>query len=466
MAYLSLLSSFLRINSKARRRITTKTTFGQCIRNLSLVFILLISMTLDAEAIRVRIKDITKVQGLRDNYLVGYGLVAGLPSNSGDKNALATNLAQVNMLKNFGVNIKEFLINNQINVNNIDANNPGQQVIAALKQLNGGAIGNVAAVMITAKIGAYSKEGDHFDVDISSFASSRNLTGGILLQTLLKGPDGKVYASAQGPVISSGYEIEANGSIVREGSPNSGRIPKGGIVEYALPTNLDTKDGIILTTEKIDFSTTKKIVEAINSSAANRQAKIIDGRTISIQLNGPEDDPVTALSDISSVMVDAENEAKVVILERTGTIVVGADVKLSAVALAHGNISITIKTDNEVSQPNVSTLANLNTAGDNTTINTNQASNNSAGGANTTDASTAGANGAGTGLGGIQTTAFSNSEINFTETDTRYVEVKESSTLANLVNELNKVGITSRDLISIMQALKASGALQAELEII
>ena len=426
-------------------------------KNLSLILILLISTGLDAKAIRVRIKDITKVQGLRDNYLIGYGLVSGLPSNSGDKNALATNLAQINMLKNFGVDLKEFLVNNQVNINNIDANNAGQQVISALKQLNGGAVGNIAAVMITAKIGAYSKEGDHFDVDISSFGSSRNLTGGVLLQSLLKGSDGKVYASAQGPVISSGYEVEANGSLVREGSPNSGRIPKGGIIEYPLITNLNTSEGIILTTEKIDFSTTKKIVEAINKSAANRQAKIIDGRTISVQMNGPNDDAVTALSDISNVMVDAETEAKVVILERTGTIVVGQDVKLSAVALAHGNISITIKTENEISQPNVTTLANLNTAGNNTIINTNQATSRNTG---------TNADGSPAAGGGIQTTAVSNSEISYRETDTRYVEVKESSSLADLVNELNKVGITSRDLISIMQALKASGALQAELEII
>jgi flagellar P-ring protein precursor FlgI len=140
-------------------------------------------------------------------------------------------------------------------------------------------------------------------------------------------------------------------------------------------------------------------------------------------------------------------------MERTGTIVVGQDVKLSAVALAHGTISITIKTDNEVSQPNVTTLANLNVAGDNTNINTNMA--------NGGDAGEDGAGG-----GGINTTPFSNSDIEFKETDTRYVEVRESTSLAQLVNELNKIGISSRDLISIMQALKASGALQAELEII
>ena len=425
----------------------------KALKSVTLALLLLASMALDAEAINVRIKDITKVQGLRDQYLVGYGLVSGLPSNSGDKNSVATNLAQINMLKNFGINVKEFLINNQINVNNIDQNNPGQQILAQLKQLNGGSIGNVAAVMITAKVGPYSKEGDHFDVDVSSFSTSRNLTGGILLQTLLKGPDGKVYASAQGPVISSGYEVEANGSLVREGSPNSGRIPKGGIIEFPLPTQMNTSDGIILTTEKVDFSTTKKLVEAINRSPANRQAKIVDARTISVQLNGPEDNPVVALAEIGDIRVDADNEAKVVIMERTGTIVVGQDVKLSAVAMAHGNISITIKTDTQVSQPNVTTLANLsnlNNSGNDNEIGTEQA-NAGAGTANT---------------GGINTQAFSNSEISLTETDTRYVEMDEATSLADLVNELNKIGITSRDLISIMQALKASGALQAELEII
>jgi flagellar P-ring protein precursor FlgI len=425
---------------------------GQKFKKLVLI-LFLSSFSLSAEAINVRIKDITKVQGLRDQYLIGYGLVTGLPSNSGDKNSLATNLAQLNLLKNFGVNIQEFLINNQVNVNNINMNNPGQVLVSALKQLNGGAVGNVAAVMITARVGPYTKEGDKFDVDISSFGSSRNLSGGILLQTLLKAPDGKVYATAQGPVINSGYEVEANGSLIREGSPNSGRVPKGGIIEYPLPTNLDTEKGLILTTEKMDFSTTKKIVEAINRSPANRRAEIVDGRTVKIELNGPQDNPIQALADIGGINVDAENEAKVVIMERTGTIVVGQDVKLSAVALAHGTISITIKTDNEVSQPNVTTLANLNVAGDNTNINTNMA--------NGGDAGEDGAGG-----GGINTTPFSNSDIEFKETDTRYVEVKESTSLAQLVNELNKIGISSRDLISIMQALKASGALQAELEII
>lgn len=140
-------------------------------------------------------------------------------------------------------------------------------------------------------------------------------------------------------------------------------------------------------------------------------------------------------------------------MERTGTIVVGSNVKLSSVALAHGNISITIRTQNEVSQPNVATLANLNAAGDNTTITTNQAS------------PQAGADGQPS-PNGIQTTSFSNSEIDLTETETRYIALEESTTLSDLVNELNKIGVTSRDLISIMQALKASGALQAELEII
>jgi flagellar P-ring protein FlgI len=411
---------------------------------LSLLFIL--SSVLDAEAINVRIKDITKVQGLRDHYLVGYGLVSGLPSNSGDKNSMATNLAQINMLKNFGINLKEFLINNQINVINLNSQNIGQRVLSALRQLNGGSVGNVAAVMVTARVKPYSKEGDTFDVDVSSFGSSRNLTGGILLQTMLKGADGKVYALSQGPVISSGYEVEANGSLVRDGSPNSGRVPKGGIIEYPLPTNLDTSDGITLTTEKIDFNTTQKIVQAINNSASNRRAKILDGRSLSVELNGPDDNPVVALADIGNIMVEAENEAKVVIMERTGTIVVGSDVKLSSVALAHGNISITIRTTNEVSQPNVTTLANLNTAGDNTNIQTNQ--------------------GAGVTGGGIETRNVSNSEIDLTETDTRYVALEESTSLSDLVNELNKIGVTSRDLISIMQALKASGALKAELEII
>ncbi len=395
-----------------------------------------------ALAVITRIKNITTVQGLRDHYLTGYGIVAGLPSNSGDRNNLATDLAQINMLKNFGIDIKEFLTNNQIDVSNINLANPGQGLIAALRQLNGGGTGNIAAVMITAKAAPYSKEGDKFDIDVSSFGSSRNLAGGVLLQALLKGPDGKVYASAQGPVIAAGYEVEANGSMVREGSPNSGRVPNGGLVEFALPSTIDYSEGIILTTEKIDFTTTKKIADAISSSAYNRVAEVVDGRTIKVKLNGPGDNPITALADIGNLSVDTENVAKVVIMERTGTIVIGQDVKLSPVAIAHGSLNITIKTNNNVSQPFVQTLASLNTAGNNTNINS------SVGGSN------------------IQTQTYSNSTIDLNRQPTKYVEVQESTTLAQLVQELNKVGVDSKDLIAIMQALKASGALQAELVII
>lgn len=416
---------------------------------LVLLFLFFLSANLPSAAIIVRVKDITKVQGLRDHYLIGYGLVAGLASNSGDRNSIATNLAQINMLENFGVNIKDFLVNNQIDVKNLDTNNPGQSALAALKQLNGGAVGNIAAVMITAKIGPYSKEGDRFDVDISSVSTARNLTGGILLQSLMKAADGRVYATVQGPVISSGYEIEANGSLVREGSPNSGRIPKGGIIEFPLPTEINTANGLILTTDKIDFATTNKIVEAINNSNLNRRAAVVDGRTVKIELNGAGDNPIVALAQLGDLRVNAENEAKVVIMERTGTIVVGQDVKLSPVALSHGGISITVRTNNNISQPFVNTLANINTATDGSTINNNSGT----------------GNGSGAG-GGIVTQSFSNSAIDYSDTYTKYVELAEATSLADLVKELNKIGIKAKDMISIMQALKASGALQAELEVI
>jgi flagellar P-ring protein precursor FlgI len=416
---------------------------------LLLLFLFFLSANLPSTAILVRVKDITKVQGLRDHYLIGYGLVAGLPSNSGDRNNIATNLAQINMLENFGINIKDFLVNNQIDVKNLDTNNPGQSALAALKQLNGGAVGNIAAVMITAKIGPYSKEGDRFDVDISSVSTARNLTGGILLQSLMKAADGRVYATVQGPVISAGYEIEANGSLVREGSPNSGRIPKGGIIEFPLPTEINTANGLILTTDKIDFATTNKIVEAINNSNLNRRAAVVDGRTVKIELNGAGDNPIVALAQLGDLRVNAENEAKVVIMERTGTIVVGQDVKLFPVALSHGGISITVRTNNNISQPFVNTLANVNTATDGSTINNNNGT----------------GNGSGAG-GGIVTQSFSNSAIDYSDTYTKYVELAEATSLADLVKELNKIGIKAKDMISIMQALKASGALQAELEVI
>ena len=147
------------------------------------------------------------------------------------------------------------------------------------------------------------------------------------------------------------------------------------MIEFPLPTEIDTSQGIILTTEKIDFATTKKIVDVINESDLNRKAEIVDGRTVRVILNGEADNPIAALAGVGALKVEAENEAKVVIMERTGTIVVGEDVKLSPVALSHGGISITVRTNNNISQPFVNTLANVNTATNNASINTGGCSN-------------------------------------------------------------------------------------------
>jgi flagellar P-ring protein precursor FlgI len=425
------------------------------LRHFIFIFTIIFLATPNVAAISVKIKDITKVQGLRDYYLTGYGLVAGLPSNSGDRNNLATNLAQINMLQSFGIDIKDFLLNNQIDVNNLDMRNPGQAALSALRRVNGGALGNIAAVTITAKIGPYSKEGDKFDINISSFGNSRNLHGGILLQSLLKGADGKVYATAQGPLTATGYEIEANGTLAREGSPNSARIPNGGIIEFPLPTELVNNDGLILTIDDVNFDTVKKINEAINKN--NRLAEIVDGRTVKVKLNGPADNPMLALADVGSLSIDETNEAKVVIMERTGTIVVGEDVKLSPVALTHGGISIQVRTFNNISQPMVNTLASVNTATGGSTINSGLTGINGAGGLNGPGFS---------GAGGIMTAGFANSNIDITHDYSKYVQLNEATNLSALVEELNKVGIKAPDMIAIMQALKASGALRAKLEII
>ncbi len=350
---------------------------------LSAILILALNSIINS----ARIKDLVNIEGVRYNKLIGYGIVVGLNGTGDDgKKTIFTFQAIINMLKNFGINVRK---------EDIDAD-------------------NIAAVMVTADLPPFAKPGMRIDVTVSSMGDATSLQGGTLLLTPLKGPDGKIYALAQGPVTVGGYSI--NGKI--KNFPTVGKIPGGAIVERSVPLNFSHKSKIILTLKDPDFTTCRKIVDTINLTLHKNVAYPVDGGTIVVKIPKNEN-IVDFVSKIEEIDVTPDTKARIVINERTGTVVIGENVKLSTVAVAHGNLSIIIKETPEVSQPQPFSQG--------------------------------------------QTVVTGTTNVKVKEEKARLVIIKNSPTIRDLVRGLNKIGATPRDLISILQAIKEAGALQADI---
>lgn len=341
----------------------------------------------------VRLKDITHIEGVRENQIVGYGVVVGL-AGTGD-NSRSTQITNQLMLQNMGTIISNF--------NDIKK-------------------GNAAAVMITATVPPFAKSGDKIDVTVSSLADAKSLEGGVLVQSQLTAPNGEVVAVAQGPISTSGTNVEVNGTSVRTSIVTSGRIPNGAIMERDMQTQIGNEHSLRLVLNKSDFTMAARISQAVNRNIT--QAKAVDGSTIEIFI--PErfkNDKISFVSLLENLTVKSgTGAAKVVINERTGTIVIGSDVKLLPAAVAHGNLTVTVTTVTEVSQPDAFAQG--------TTAMTQQ------------------------------------SDIQVNKTPGKLVELPANSNLNDLVRALNAIGVTPFDLISILQALKSAGSLQAAIEII
>jgi flagellar P-ring protein precursor FlgI len=366
----------------------------------NLISILLITLMffngfmLQAKAEKVRIKDIVHIEGVRENQIVGYGVVVGL-QGTGD-NSMSTQTTNQAMLANFGTIIS--------NKNDIK-------------------LGNAAAVIVTATVPAFSKNGDKLDVIVSSLADAKSLEGGVLVQTQLLAPNGEVIAVAQGPISTGGVNVQASGSRVKSGVTTSGRVPGGAIVERDINTEIGNSSELRIILNNPDFSMAAKVAQVINENIAS--SKAVDGSTISVIV--PErfsDDRIGFISILENLTVPTNSGvAKVVINERTGTIVIGSDVKLLPAAVAHGSLTVTVSTRNEVSQPNEFSQ-------------------------------------------GGTTQVVQNSTITVNKQPGRVIEIPGNANLNELVRALNTIGVTPFDLISILQALKAAGSLQATLEII
>mgnify|MGYP004565436755 FL=1 len=344
-----------------------------------------------------RIKDIADFEGVRDNQLVGYGLVVGL-NGTGDniKSVDFTKESLISMLDQIGINAR------------------GGQIKAK----------NVAAVMVTANLPAFARQGSRIDVMVSAIGDAKNLQGGTLLATPLVGANGEVYALAQGQVAVNAVSARGATESVNKGVPTSGRIANGAIVENEIPFALNSLDSIQIALRNPDFTTSRRVADAINAQLGTNIANSVDPATITLEI--PEeyaDKVVDLMTKVEQIRVEPDQLAKVVIDENSGIIVIGKDVKINRLAIAQGNLTIRITEIPFVSQPlpfsNGETVVGVNTA--------------------------------------IDINESADSKLSILETGVN---------LQELVNGLNALGVTPRDLISILQAVKASGALQADIEVI
>ena len=342
-----------------------------------------------------RLKDIAEINGVRMNQLVGYGLVVGLDGTGDGKKATFTVQSMASMLEKMGVTVDQ-------------------------KDIQ---VKNVAAVMVTAKLPPFAKRGNRIDVLASSIGDANNLQGGTLMLTPLKGIDGKIYAVAQGPVNTGGFGAGGTASTVVKNFPTVGRVLSGAIIEREVPNDFGNSDSLQFSLHNPDVNTVMRVVDVINSQFAQPIAHAQDAGTIEIAIpDQHKGNPISLLASLSTLEVQPDNDAKVVINERTGTVVMGAQVRISTIAIAHGNLSIVVKENVNVSQPLPFSEG--------------------------------------------QTLATPDTQINVQEDANQLVVVPNGVSIGDVVKALNALGVTPRDLIAIFQAIKAAGALQADLEVI
>lgn len=340
----------------------------------------------------VKIGNITRIQGIRDNQLIGYGIVMGLAGTGDSNRSQATIQSVANMMGEFSINVTPDQIRSQ----------------------------NLAAVMITADLPPFVHSGDKIDVTVSSMGDADSLQGGTLVMSPLKAANDEIYAVAQGPVSIGGFNVQSGGSSARKNHPTVGRIPNGALVEKEINFELD-KERLKLLLQNPNFKTANNIAEALNKNLDHTNvAKASDAGTVEVNVPDEyEDNVVDFISKVNNTNVRSSMEAKVVIDEKTGTIVLSHNVRISTVAVAHGNISVTIKTKEKVSQP--------------------------------------------PSLSEGETEKTTDTEIKVEEEEGNIVMIGSQNNIEDLVTALNTIGATPRDIVSIIQKIKSAGALHAEL---
>ena len=359
-----------------------------------------------ASAFADRIKDLTSVAAMRSNQLIGYGLVVGLQGTGDGADVSFTAQSMKTLLNRLGVSLEGPLSDFET------ATSAGKVDIK-----------NVAAVMVTAELPGFAKPGQKIDVNVSAIGKASNLRGGTLLLSSLRGVDGEIYALAQGSLTATGIDAAAAGSKVTIGVPTAARIPSGATVERVVDNPFDKADRIVLNVRESDFTTTNAIVNAINGRFGNDVARALDG--VSITLQAPQDltQRVAFMSMIENMdVMPGEPTARVVVNAKTGTVVISRNVRVTAAAVTHGSISVSIAATNEVSQPGAFSQG--------------------------------------------QTAAVQNAEVTVSESNKPMFLFQPGVDLRQIVDAVNQVGASPSSLIAILEALKSSGSLRAELIVI
>jgi len=344
-----------------------------------------------------RIKDIAIFEGVRDNLLIGYGLVVGL-NGTGDslRNAPFTRQSLEAMLERLGVNTRQANLNTD----------------------------TVAAVIVSTDLPAFARHGQRIDVSVSAMGDAKSLLGGVLLVTPLMGADGEVYAVAQGPVAAGGFSAQGQGQSITKGVPTSGRIPNGAIVEREIEFELASLTSLRISLRNPDLTTARRVAESINAFLGTQVSRALDPATVQLLLpQNYEGNLVGLLTEIEQLQIEPDQRARVLIDETTGIIVMGEGVRVDTVGIAHGNLTIRITETPQVSQP-----APFSSSG--------------------------------------QTTTVPRTDIEIDEADDKKIMIMNPGvSLQELVDSLNSLGVGPRDMISILQAIKAAGALQADIEL-
>lgn len=369
-----------------RTRPSTRT----CTASLLAVFLMSVPVEGVAQS---RLKDVVSLQGVQSTPLIGYGLVVGLNKTGDRRQTLFSAQSLANMLRNLGVVVP-----------------PGEIKIE-----------NVAAVLVTADLQPFARSGARLDVTVSSVGDARSLQGGTLTPTALRGPDGAVYALAQGPLSLGGFGGGKGGNSVQVNHLTAGRVPGGGLVQAASRARLSSGPDLVLALHDPDFVSARRVADAINAEVGAGVARAADPASVILRVPDAYRDALPDLmARLEPLPVDIDTVARVILNERTGTVVVGSHVRLAAAAVAHGNLSVRISTQYDVSQP-----APFSKEG--------------------------------------QTVVVPQERVDVDEGDAQLVALDEGATLLDVVRALNTLGATPRDIIAIMQALKAAGALRAEL---
>lgn len=346
-----------------------------------------------------RVKDVAAIEGIRDNQLVGYGLVVGLHGTGDSSQTVFPAQTLLSVLERMGITVPQTGSNSASNMQ----------------------VKNMAGVFVVATLPPFSRPGYKLDVTVSSAGDARSLEGGILLMTPLYGPDGQIFAEAQGALVLGGYAATGGGNTRQMNHPTTARIPDGALVERAVPFDLTQMHTVTVVLNDADFHTSERMASAIDRVLGSVRAHAVDSRRVEIATNSNED--IAALLDkVESAEVEVFPRARVVVNERTGTVVIGGKVRLQPVSILHGGLAVNVIATTEVSQP-----APLSSG---------------------------------------TTQVVEQTSVQAQDRPVNRIDLKEGATVEDLVQELQRIGAGARDVISILQAMKEAGALEADLEVL